>query len=483
MEVHAVVATLCDACRCVTAPCGRLANEVANLRGLPAKAFRGINVRGELFSATMTFVVGAVVRLLSSLILTRLLYPEAYGIIAVLGAVLFVIEMLSDVGVVALVIRHERGDERVFLDTLWTIRLIRGLINCAILYASAPWLAVLIGDTSLAEPLRLISIYFLLNGLSSMSFALAMRHQKSRLVGYVDLACSVAATVFVITYSYHSRDHWGMVYGMLFERTLHAAASFAFYRDRWPRLAMERNAASAVFAFGKYVMPTSLLTMVLTQYDRLVLVRLFDLRTSGIVGVGASVAGPPDALTGRLCQFVLYPRCAAVHRDAPGSLRDRYYRDNFKLLALITALPPLLAGFGQTIVDILYDPRYRDAGFVLQALMIRVVLSTFMRPAEAVLTATGQVRVQLMANIIRVVWIVPASLIGFHLYGFAGFIVLSCMDAFPATAYVLYQQAKSELLIVRYEILRLLLVVGTFSASSALAWVLATVLNNARSVA
>lgn len=453
------------------------------LIALSAKALGSMNFRGELFSATLTFVAGAAVRLVSSLILTRLLYPEAYGIIAVLGSVLFIIEMLSDVGVVGLVVRHERGEERAFLDTLWTIRLARGVVNFAILYTSAPWLALLIGDATLQAPLRLISVYFLLNGLSSMSFVLAMRHQKSRLVGYVDLACNVVATIFVIAYSYHSRDHWGMVYGMLLERTLHAVASFAFYRNRWPRFAMDREAIGAALAFGKYVMPTSLLTMVLSQFDRLILARLFDLRTLGIVGVGASVAGPADALTGRLCQFVLYPRCAAVFRDAPSALRERYYSDNFKLLVLITALPPLVAGSGQAIIDLLYDPRYREAGLVLQALMIRAVLCTFLRPAESLLTAAGQVRVQLMANILRLAWIVPASLTGYWLYGFPGFIVLASMDALPAVVYLLRKQAQSGLLVIRYELFRLAFVVACFAASLAGSWLVVEAVKNIRATA
>jgi len=454
---------------------------VSRFRTLPARVFGSVNFSGELFSATLTFAASACVRLASSLILTRLLYPEAYGIIVVLASVLFVIEMLSDVGVVGLVIRHERGDERAFLDTLWTIRLARGVVNCAILFIGAPWLALLIGDPTLEAPLRLISVYFVINALGSMSFALAMRNQRSRLVGYVDLACNVVATTFVIAYSYHSRDHWGMVYGMLLERALHSAASFAFYKDRWPSIAMDRKSARAAFDFGKYVMPTSILTMALGQYDKLVLVRLFNLKALGIFGVGGSVAGPAEALTTRICQFILYPRCAAVFRDAPHTLRERFYSDNFKLLLMVTALPPLLAGAGQAIIDLLYDPRYREAGFVLQALMIRAVLMTFMRPAESLLTAAGQVEVQLISNVLRFAWLVPASLLGYWLYGFAGFVVLAAMDAVPAVVYMLHKQAKSGLLIVRFELLRVAFSLACWTVSAAGSWLFIGLMQNLRS--
>ena len=59
---------------------------------------RLINFRGELFSSTFTYGVAALIKLGSSLILTRLLNPEAYGIFAILFSILYMVELLSDVG-------------------------------------------------------------------------------------------------------------------------------------------------------------------------------------------------------------------------------------------------------------------------------------------------------------------------------------------------------------------------------------------------
>ena len=133
------------------------------------------NLKGELFSSTFTYGVTAIIRLASSLILTRLLSPESYGIYGILLSFLFMIELLSDVGTVALLVRHPRGDDVRFVHTLWTVRLIRSVINFSILFIGAPIIAAIYNAPILTSAFRFLSFWFLLSGLESMSFVLAQQ--------------------------------------------------------------------------------------------------------------------------------------------------------------------------------------------------------------------------------------------------------------------------------------------------------------------
>lgn len=433
---------------------------------------RLVNVRGDLFAAALTFIAMSVVRLISSLLLTRLLYPEAYGIVAVVASVLFVIEMLSDVGVVGLVVRHERGEEADFINTLWTVRFGRSLVNAALAFIAAPWVGLLYGDPAIGEAVRVLSLWFLLAAPESMAFAVAMRHQRSRLVSYVELGCTIVSTAFAIGFSYFQRDHWGMVYSMLVGRALSTIASHFFYTQFRPRFRFERSAWRELLAFGKFVMPTSILTMALAQYDKVVFLRLFDLRLLGVYGIAGSVAMPIASLVTRLCQFVLYPRCAEVYRNDPESLRHRYYRDNRKLLLMLVLLPAAVGGCAQQIVELLFDVRYLSAGMVLQFVMIRIIVLGIVTPAESLLTATGYPKVQLVSNALRILWIVPASLLGFYFFGFPGFVLLSSLDAAAGGAYVLSTQYQRGLMRRRLELARLALVLLVWGLSFALSGVL-----------
>ena len=67
------------------------------------------------------------IRLLSTLLLTRLLEPEAFGLMTLAWVFLTALGMLSDIGTGPSVVRSPRGDQPEFLDTAWSIHAVRGL--------------------------------------------------------------------------------------------------------------------------------------------------------------------------------------------------------------------------------------------------------------------------------------------------------------------------------------------------------------------
>ena len=69
-------------------------------------------------------------RMGSNLVLTRLLFPEAFGLMALVYVLMTGLEMLSDVGVEPCIVQHQRGRDRVFLDTGWTGQVARGFALC-----------------------------------------------------------------------------------------------------------------------------------------------------------------------------------------------------------------------------------------------------------------------------------------------------------------------------------------------------------------
>ena len=60
---------------------------------------------------------GLIIRMARSLIMTRLLFPEAYGVMSLVWAMLYGLQMFSDVGLAAAIIRDKRGDDPRFLNT------------------------------------------------------------------------------------------------------------------------------------------------------------------------------------------------------------------------------------------------------------------------------------------------------------------------------------------------------------------------------
>ena len=84
-------------------------------------SLRRLVLRGsaiELFG----YAVNQVLRLVTNLVLSRLLFPEAYGLTAIVTVFMVALGMLTDVGLKDSIITSPRGDDPHFLNTAWTIQ-------------------------------------------------------------------------------------------------------------------------------------------------------------------------------------------------------------------------------------------------------------------------------------------------------------------------------------------------------------------------
>jgi lipopolysaccharide exporter len=425
-----------------------------------------INFRGDLFATTFTFVLQALVRLLSSLILTRVLLPEAYGIITILASILYVIGNILDTNVTLFIVRDKNAEQPRYLNTAWTLRFGRAVLSAAVLFACAPLIATKIYDLpTLVVPLRVFSLWFLIDGFDSLGFSVAIRRKQARLQVYSDLAALVLSTSFSIIYCYRYHTFWGIAFGMLLNRLIMVLLSYRLFPGLRPRLFIDVAAAREILGYSKFTIPSSFLTLSLNQFDKIAFLRLFDLRLLGIYGLAGNIAGSIDSLVSKISQAVLYPRCAHNFRENPDTAVRRYYTENISLFAGILAVPAAIAGAAHLIISLLYDSRYSEAGMVLQAMAIRVVLLSFASPAEDLLISAGQFHVILVGNVLRAAWIVLGSLTGYHFFGFVGFIYGLSLSGLPPLVYYLWLQRAKGMLIVKYELYKVAFAVSVGLAS------------------
>jgi lipopolysaccharide exporter len=421
--------------------------------------FKLFNPKGDLFAAGFSFGSQAVIKLASSVILTRILRPEAYGLITVLMSIVFVVELLADMNVTTFIIREQDSEEPRYLNTAWTIRLGRAVLNTTVVFLAAPLIATTFYHApELTNPLRVFSLFFFIVGLESMAYVLALRRKQSRIIMYSELVAAFISSIFSVVYCYFSRDYWGMIYGMLLNRLLMTALSYRFFPEFRPRFYFDRATARQILKFSKFTMPSSFLTIVMTQFDKIVFLRLFDLRLLGLYGLAGNIASQIESLVIKISNQVLYPRLAHNFRTDPGSSSLKYYTENVRLFVSILFLPAAICGGARLLIAILYDPRYSQAADVLQAVILRAILLALTSPAEDRLIAAGAFHVMLVGNIYRAIWMFVMSLAGYHFFGFMGFAYGAALSPLPSLLYYSWLQHKMGMLVARYELLKLVFI-------------------------
>ena len=83
------------------------------------------------------YAVSQVIRFGSNLIMTRLLVPEMFGVMAIATIVMVGLAMFSDLGLRQSIVQSRRGDDPAFLNTAWALQILRGLVLWAIALAIA----------------------------------------------------------------------------------------------------------------------------------------------------------------------------------------------------------------------------------------------------------------------------------------------------------------------------------------------------------
>lgn len=414
-----------------------------------------------------SFGVQNLLRLASNLVLTRLLFPEAFGLMAIVGSVLFLLELSSDMGFKAFLIRHEHGDEPRYLDTIWSIRLIRGVFLGLCLVALAYPISRFYESTELFPILVFTAITFFVRGLESISLILAEREQKLVRLAMIELSAFIARVIVTITLAYFFKNVWSLAIGGFFGATLLVALSYLFFENSIRAFRIDRAVFLESWAFAKVIIGSSILTIIITQFDTIFIGKFFGLQLLGVYAIAFSLAQAFVQLARTVIIRVIYPRLSRVCRSDRSNLKSAFYGEKAKFVPYFLVVCGFFTAVGDTIIDILFDQRYQQAGIFFSILMAKPILLAMTLPAEQCLIASGKIAVALTSSVLRTLWLATGVVLGYSVYGVYGLVLaVATIDMLPLV-YLLRELGKLEIVDFRLEAMNLLLVL----AALAVGWI------------
>jgi O-antigen/teichoic acid export membrane protein len=345
---------------------------------------RGTSLGARVLRSSLLTVGGfgfsQMIRLASNLILTRLLFPEAFGIMALVMVVLMGLGQFSDVGVTPAILQSKRGDDRAFLDTAWTLSVLRGVALWLTACALAWPMALFFETPQLQWILPVASLVLLIDGFRPTCVITANRHLLLGRVTLLDLVTQVSGVVAAIGLAWWWGTVWALVAANLVTSVVYLLGSWRLLPGAADRFRWEKAAGRELIFFGKWVFLATVCGFFYSQADKILIGKWAELDVFGVYNIGFFWAAFPWLLGNMVTQKILIP----IYRETP----PRESRENFlKLRKMRFAVSALLmffvggfAALGVWLVEALYDPRYSAAG------AIAVVLACAQMPALVVLT-------------------------------------------------------------------------------------------------
>ncbi|MDH3728047.1 MAG: oligosaccharide flippase family protein [Myxococcales bacterium] len=361
---------------------------------------------------------GSIVRLLSSLILTRLLLEEHFGLIALVNTFITGLHLLSDVGVGQAIVQNKRDDPD-FVNTVWTINVMRGVLLYLIATACAGPFAAFYEQPILVPLVRVAAISALFDGFLSASFFTQSRNLNlKRLVG-VELGSVIIGTTVTIVWALISPSIWALVWGMVVTAAALTVLSHVWLPGIRSRFRFERQAARSVLSFGLWIFFSSALTFGGNHLDKLIFGKLTTMATLGIYSIAAMLATMLDRIVSKLSLNVLFPLYSAT-RHSDQDLDETYAAARVPLLTLAGWVVAGISAGGPTVIHILYDPRYAEAGWMLQILVFGAWFRALTAGHTAVALAVGRSQWLAASSLAKVVGVAALVYVGYSFFGFRG---------------------------------------------------------------
>ncbi|QAU38489.1 hypothetical protein XH86_13010 [Bradyrhizobium guangdongense] len=403
-----------------------------------------------------------VLRFVGTLVLSRLFYPEIFGLLSIIAAVQMIITLLTDIGLRQAVVQSKYGDESSFLNTAWTVQVLRGFAiwSAGILISGGLWLASSFGllakgavynHPDLPVYIAVASASAALLGFQSMKSITASRLLQPKRLVFIDLTVQAAALVFNIAFGWLTRSIWAYIAGLIFSSAVTVWLTHAYLPGSRDRFGWNRSALRELLRFGRWTFASSALSAFTINGDRLLLGAWVAAPIMGYYSIAANLCSIAEGASNQLFGNVAFPALSEAARDSSARLRHVYIRMRWLTDPGLLFMAGFLFATGELLVSILYDPRYASAGWMLRYLSFGLVFCRYGISQSAFLALGRPDRVLAIscAKLISLFCFVPVM---FFSFGLDGAVIGFAIHMLPVSMLILYFNWEHHLHSLRLEV-------------------------------
>lgn len=308
---------------------------------------------------------------LRNVILARLVSPADFGIAAVFGITIQMIEMLSNVASEVLLVQAEDGDDERLQGSAQLIRALRGTGNGLVILVLAGPVAQLFGVPQATWAFRCLASVPFLRGFYHLDMHRLQRHLRFAPSVIADGGGSWLATFAAVPLGFWLHDYSVMLFALIIQMGMGTIVShlLAERRYRWDR---DKGYWMRIVKFGWPLMINGIFMFGIFEGDRIVIgsaKRLFPhsqftLTDLGVYSVAFGLTMAPTMFIANICSPLFLPLLSRVQ-----GTRDQFER-RYVACALAVSLCAALMSIvfitaGGLLVRILYGANYIAAGTIM----------------------------------------------------------------------------------------------------------------------
>ncbi|MDJ0618167.1 MAG: oligosaccharide flippase family protein [Calothrix sp. MO_192.B10] len=408
------------------------------------KSVKQLAIRGAIWTV-IGFGGNYLLRFGNNLVLTRLLQPEFFGLMAFVNTLRMGLTLFSDIGIGQNIINSKRGDEPSFLNTAWTLKIIRGFVIWFVCLLISFPIAFFYNDQRLLWLIPVVTIYSVLDGFSSTSIHTLNRRMELGKLSLYELVLQFCYFSTLIFFVWLYPSLWTLAIGTLIPGVYRLVSSYWLIPKYSNWFEWDKDAVKEILSFGKWMFLASGFMFAAEQADYMILGKLLSFKMLGVYIIAYTLASIPRETIKVLSNKVIFP-AIAKQSDLPRHiLREKILTQRRILLIGFAIFLAALVTTGDLVVSFLYDQRYRDAGWIMPILCCGMWFSLLFYTISPALLALGKPLYSAQSNFARFAIIAIAVPLLFEKFGVVGAVIAIALSDLPLYLTNLYGLWREKL--------------------------------------
>lgn len=351
----------------------------------------------------ISFIVG--------IILARLLSPDEYGLLGIIGIFIAVFNIILDSGLSTALIRKQDATEEDYC-TVFHTNLILSFFLTASLFFGAPLIARFFERPELIPLVRVMSFIIIINALSLTQHAKLTKKVDFKTLTKVSVFSHIASGVIGIAMAFAGCGVWALVAQQLSSRGFSTVLLWIY--NKWvPKLIFSKKSFKELFGFSWKLLTASIIDTLFRQMYQTVIGKCYSPATLGQYTRAQQYANMGSSTFGMVVKNVSFPVLSSIQNDTR-RMKDAY-RQIIKISMFASfVMMFMLAACSKSLILVLIGEKWLPCVPMLQILCFEMVLYPLHLININMIIVQGRSNVQLILQIVKTCLAIVPLMLGIY---------------------------------------------------------------------
>ncbi|MHA1381416.1 MAG: oligosaccharide flippase family protein [Candidatus Helarchaeota archaeon] len=355
-------------------------------------------------------VIEEILYLIKLVVLARILNPEDFGLFGVALLIFDVMKIFSRTGFESALIQ-KKENIHPYLDSAWTVSIIRGTLLFLALFTIAPVAAYYFNAPKATPLIQVIGIAMMIGGFTNTGFTIFDKelHFNKRFAYQI-----TGATIdFVLTVSLAIilQSVWSIVIGMLSGHLVRCIMSYILHPYR-PHISSDFGKAKELWNFGRWILISAIMIFLITEVDDFFVGIMLGVTTLGFYQMAYKISNLPATEITDVISQVTFPAYSKVQDDEI-KLREGFLKTLKNTSFLTFFAGGLIFTFAFDFTKIFMGDKWIPMVIVLQILVIWGIIRSLGITAAPIFKSIGKPelipKIQSIQFILMIVLLYPLT--------------------------------------------------------------------------